>query len=101
MASAVSPSASAQVLDTSNTIHAESSCFRARIISAILNRYSARAAGETFRHVLKAFVAASMACSTRLVSESPSENKPTTSDFFAGFILGNLLRSEERRVGKE
>ena len=61
MASAVSPSASAQFLPTSKTIVALNSCLRRRISAAALNRYSARLVTGVYCQSLKASYAASIA----------------------------------------
>ena len=78
----MSPSASGQDLDSSNTIIAENSCLRLRRIPAIRTSSCTRSAGGVRLHAGKASWAASTARTAS--SELPSGNRPMTCVFFAG-----------------
>ena len=91
MASAVSPSASAQVLPHSKTIMAENSCLRARSKRAPPNRTSARDSGDTVLHVWNvawaAVTAWSASCAVALAK------RPITREGFEGSVESNVGRS--------
>ena len=79
----MSPSASAQFLPTSKTIHAINSNLRSRSRWLTRNSRFVRSSTELYFQVSKAFSAACIAGST---SAAPAvENTPTTSDGLAGF----------------
>ena len=88
MASAVSASASAHDLPTSNTIHAENSCRCSRMRVAAATRYAARSAAGTRDHDANAACAASIAFTA--CSVVADWKRPRTSVGRAGFVVSNV-----------
>jgi len=83
IASAVSASASGQLLPTSSTIQAENSWRRSRMRFAASIRYATRSAALTRLHVANARPAASTACAA--CSRVAAVKRPITCDGRAGF----------------